>query len=473
MVRLNLSYYLNRINKLNKTHNFLFAILFFFNVNSYLPKPSMDILENRAQINYPEGITFQLEASFSMSIQNAELVFGTDVIACGESQSRAIPEDFEPGNDVSVEWEWVLRKSGTLPPGTQVWWEWHLTDIVGNLITTQRETITFIDENDPWRLYNSESLEIYYLEGTENFALELANAGEAALDSLFEITGVEIEEVVSVYIYPNSEAMQTATLFSPDWSGGVAFSDFRTVLAGVPPNNLSWGREVVAHELTHVLIGVYTYSCVSGLPVWLNEGLAMYAEKSIGNIHQNEYQRLDAAILNDSLLSIREISNIFSNDPDLARQAYAQSLNVVEFLIDNHGQEKMLEMLDGFKGGYPQDQVLTQVYGYDQNSLYTAWRAWIGAPTLEGTPQPDATPTRTPFPTISPITGATIGETATQEVVAQVKEATPNATDETKITQLQESETSDTSFQKKLIFIGAMGIVIVYFLIRKQNPDGK
>ncbi len=446
------------------------SLILVFNLTNFSSfSATIDVQSNSAKIVYPESIKFELELTSSVEIESVELNFGTDVISCGESKSRAIPEDFEPTTNVSVEWEWVLRKSGALPPGTEIWWEWVLTDITGETYNTDRQTLSFINETDPWIQLESESIEIFYIDGTNYFASELAIAGETALDALFEITGVELEEAVRIYIYPNSELMQTATLFAPDWSGGLAFINYRTVLAGVSPDSLGWGREVVAHELTHVLIGVYSFSCVSGMPTWLTEGLAMYAESSVGSSNQSEYDRLQNAISNNSLFSVREISNIFSNDADLARQAYAQSLSVVDYLINNFGQEKMLKMLDAFRDGYTQDQALGQVYNFDQNSLDAAWREWVGAPENLGTPIPLTTPTRTPYPTIAPITGPIIEVTATQKFEPQV--GTVTATQfvvEEEISEPEENINSNSLVYGLIpIIIFILGLLV--FIIKKAR----
>ena len=439
----------------------IILVSFFVNLGLFAPPTlSVDIQDNQAVIDYPEQITFSLKASGDEVIEDVELIFGTDVITCGDNLTRAFPEDYQPTKEVDVEWEWTLRRSGALPPGTQVWWEWKLTDEQGSEFRTPRQTMVFTDESIPWQTYYSDSLEINWIDGNEAFARELANAGEKALDSLFEITGVEIVEVVRVYIYPNSEEMQTATLFAPDWSGGIAFPPYRTVLAGVSPSSLSWGREVVAHELTHVLIGVYTFSCVSDLPTWLDEGLAMYGESSVGTSHADDYTRLEEAVENDTLLTVREVSGIFSNDPDLARQAYAQSLSLVEFLIEEYDQEDMLALLDAFSDGYSQDQALSEVYGLDQDSLYTAWREYIGAAPLKGTPVPKVTPTRTPFPTMPPITGpsaaATLTPTAVEEIAAAAPTATKTQPEEETVPEVEKSEPA----RLPLMIVGG-GVLVV------------
>ena len=62
-----------------------------------------------------------------------------------------------------------------------------------------------------------------------------------------------------------------------EWAGGVAFTEYNTILMGVPPNIVDTrGVDVVPHELAHLVIGQYGRSCVGGSrPTWLEEGLAV------------------------------------------------------------------------------------------------------------------------------------------------------------------------------------------------------
>lgn len=441
----------------------LVSLLFSFVLmwtNSVQTSPAFQttLNENSVRVSYPESIEFSLDLNSTSVIENVELVFGTDVISCGESLSRALPEDYEPSTHVQVQWEWVLRRSGSLPPGTKVWWEWHLTDSNGNKTIIPREEVIFIDVRDNWKKFSTAQVQIFYLEGDEAFASELAYAGETTLAFLEDSTGVKLNEPVRVYIYPDSETMQTATLFAPDWSGGMAFSEYRTVIAGVSPSQLAWGREVVAHELTHVVIGVYTFSCVSGLPTWLSEGLAMHAESSVGTNHSGEAARVQTAIDNNSLLTVGEISKLFSNDPELARLAYAQSLSLVDYLISQYGQQKMLNMLDAFKSGEQQDRVLNEVYAFSQTSLDAAWREWVGAEALAEAPEAEATATRTPFPTYAPI-----GAGVTSSPIPATNTPGPMQVDATP-TQTPELPESRQPAGQLLIIVSASLLVLVLII---------
>jgi uncharacterized protein YbgA (DUF1722 family) len=55
-------------------------------------------------------------------------------------------------------------------------------------------------------------------------------------------------------------------------------------------------------------------------------------------------------------------------------QAYAQSQNLVEFLIKNYGQTKMFQLLNVFHEGSSYNNALIKVYGFDMDGLNTLWR---------------------------------------------------------------------------------------------------
>ena len=72
--------------------------------------------------------------------------------------------------------------------------------------------------------------------------------------------------------------MRDAVLYEPGWTGGLAYPDHNIVIIGITPDQMDWGKRTQAHELTHVLVGQLTFSCLGDMPTWLNEGLAMYGE---------------------------------------------------------------------------------------------------------------------------------------------------------------------------------------------------
>jgi hypothetical protein len=100
---------------------------------------------------------------------------------------------------------------------------------------------------------------------------------------------------------------------------------------------------------------------------------------------------LNEAIESNTLISVRSISSSFSADSDLASLSYAESYSLVDFILDQYGEEKMSQLVDIFTEGAYYDDALQEALGVDTDGLENAWRAWLGAPprptAAEGTPQ--------------------------------------------------------------------------------------
>jgi hypothetical protein len=176
------------------------------------------------------------------------------------------------------------------------------------------------------------------------------------------------------------------------------------VIIGIGPDQLAWGKRTVAHELTHVLIGHRTFSCLGSLPTWLNEGIAVYGE---GGPDKLSVDRLSVAIDNDKLISLRALSGNFSEDPRKADLSYAQSYSVVNFLVGGFGQAKLLKLFDNLGGGMKLEDSLSDAYGFGLDGLEERWRAAVGAPPRQSAnAAPTATPLASPIPTYQPIAAA-------------------------------------------------------------------
>jgi hypothetical protein len=86
---------------------------------------------------------------------------------------------------------------------------------------------------------------------------------------------------------------------------------------------------------------------------------------------------LEGAVAEDELISVRSLCSPFSAHSDKASLSYAQSYSLVEYLLDNYGQDSMLDLLAILKEGSTYDEALTQVYGFDIDGLDARWRATL------------------------------------------------------------------------------------------------
>jgi hypothetical protein len=354
------------------------------------------IIRNEAVIDFPSDITFHLELAEGTAVTNATLIYDVSQTSCLEADAQ-VPVEVE-GN--RLEWTWVMSRSGNPPPGAEVWWEWTLTDDAGNTFTTPRQTVTLTDDRFDWQSVTAENIRLNWYQGDDVGPL-LLDAAVAGLHQLQDEMGIQLQTEAQFYIYGSSQDMRDAVLYIQDWAGGVAFSEYNTILMGVPPSIAAdWGCTTVRHELAHLVIGQFGASCVGGhRPTWLNEGLAVYAE---GEPDSDTLADIENGIRNNQFEPLRSLNGAFPAHDAAANMAYSQSYSVVDFMLTAYGQEKMQDLILTLAEGEGYDDALLQVYEVNVDGIETAWRAAIGAPVRQIPPTP--TPlTAASVPTAVPI----------------------------------------------------------------------
>lgn len=431
--------------------------------------PQATVTNNEIILNFPETATFRATITGDSNIQSVILEYGNVQQTCGEVIAKAFPQ-FTPGRTVTAEWTWEMRQSGSLPPGSTLWWRWRVTDTNGRETVSETKSATWLDNVHKWRILNDgDYIRLHWYEGNSAFAVDLADAAHDGLYFNETQSGLKAEKPIDLYIYANTDDLKDAILYEPSWTGGQAFPEQNIVILGISEDDLEWGREAVIHELTHVLVGHLTFSCLGDVPTWLNEGLAVYSE---GGLDTNSQQQLEDAIQNDTLLTVRSLSAGFSEVADKAFLSYSQSYSIVKFLIETYRQEKMTALLIALRDGNTVDDALQHVYGFNIEGLEDAWRASIGAKPRVVSAQPTAQPTPTFVATIVPISG--VPSSALQSTPTAIPTSSSNS-----------APTTDTSTRTGpplaltfallgvcCVFLLLIGVIALSVIVRSQNGKG-
>ncbi len=363
---------------------------------------------DQAKITFPDSIAFSVHLKSATSIDRVVLEYGVDQLTCGTVVAEAFPT-FTPGTEVDATWTWEMKQTGSQPPGSHIWWRWRVTDANGHDTVTPQQSIVWLDNQHPWQTVSGGLLNLHWYSGGSTFGPELHDSAVKSLGVLATETGLQLDAPTDLYIYANTQDMQNAVLYQPGWTGGLAYPDHNIVIIGIAPDQIDWGKRTEAHELTHVLVGHLTFSCLGDVPTWLNEGLAVYGE---GGPEQSAIAQFNDAVTKDTLMSVRSLSGGFSEDPAKADLSYSESYNLVNFLVKQYGQDKMTALLKTLRDGSTVDDGLKSVYGFDINGFEDAWRSNIGAqPSSINHASPTATPIATIVPTIVPVSGAPLGPT--------------------------------------------------------------
>ncbi|MDX1613048.1 MAG: peptidase MA family metallohydrolase [Candidatus Promineifilaceae bacterium] len=358
----------------------------------------IEIDRERSTLEFPTTITFELVARSSSEIETISLFYGVDARRCQSGGSRQDLQ-FEPATEVDVEWSWDLRRSGSLPPGTTIWWRWRVTDADGNVQETQRKEQIVTDDRVAWRSAQQSGITVHWYVGDNDFGQQVLDNTITAMQHVGERLGLDPPEQATLWIYPDSAAVRDALAVSADWAGAVAFPTYDTMYVSLAPGQTVWEMEVVPHEMAHLIVGEATFNCRGGrLPVWLNEGLAVYAE---GSLDPDELEDVLAALENDNLVALQSLADGFSAYGRDAGLAYTQSGAVTMYLVETYGLEELATLLAQVRQGQHIDQALDAVYGFDTVELDNTWRTAQGFEPLATPNSAGADATPTPVPTLA------------------------------------------------------------------------
>jgi hypothetical protein len=163
----------------------------------------------------------------------------------------------------------------------------------------------------------------------------------------------------------------------PRYASGVAYSEIGLVLLTLAPNvpsSLYDVGEVFRHELAHVALEDATGGS-SRVPHWFNEGLAVHLS---GESSLVRLRTLSTATLAGRLVPLGRLERGFPADATAAELAYAESADVVRFLLRQQDRERFPALIARVRDGQPFVAALRDAYGLDLSSLEYEWREEIG-----------------------------------------------------------------------------------------------
>jgi hypothetical protein len=344
--------------------------------SSITPSPKIaevNISANHLSQDFPNKITFTLEGSCAGSVKNIYLEYGTEKHTVADEVNRVEPPHGN-GIDIKAGYVWEMKKTGSIPPGATVWWRWRVIDASGGIFIAPRQTVVWEDSRYTWQIMPSTTMDIYYINQSNNLMKELTSGLETNLARVKLSTDIPKERKPRIYIYNSSDQIRGAVLFAQDWTGAIAYPDYNIILTAVSSSNLDWAKGAIAHEITHLRVREAVFGPFGDLPTWLNEGLAEYAGTT-----SIEKSRLDAAAKSGNLISISSLSSTFPTDSDQASLAYIESRSLVGYLVENLGWDKMQQLLATFKEGSTFDNAFKKVYSFDQKGLESKWKSSMGA----------------------------------------------------------------------------------------------
>ena len=329
---------------------------------------SFQIIENRTEIDFPEGITFYLEAEAEFNIVSVALFYR---LANARAWNYDYP-DFNAGRRISLDARISTTAQNYLPPGVQIEYYFSLEDTLGNRQVTPVRVVEYIDNRFEWETTRMGPLLLYHHDVAHSVISGLAEEVENGVETvgLRLQLDLETDRPIRGFIYNNpAEARQAFPHLSRTATERQVFHGYafpaHQVFVGIGPN-----ADVVVHESAHLLLHRAMGSPeraslnLASIPAWLNEGFASYSEP--------DSDPYSGKTLSGYHLTIRAMAAV-PGVPEAVPGFYAKSESVVAYLIEEHGITKFRQYLRAQRPGLTADAAMAAVYGFDLEVLDESW----------------------------------------------------------------------------------------------------
>ncbi|MDA1256746.1 MAG: peptidase MA family metallohydrolase [Chloroflexi bacterium] len=393
--------------------------------------PSVDILSISAESRLPDGILFA--ADVMGDVEEVSVRFSIEGRRATQYDYLEFGEGVLSGPDTSAHAELFYRTDTLaryLPPGVVMEYRIEVLDSGGNLHESDPVKLILTDSRFEWDTVSRDGVTVYYHGPVSTRANSLLDASLQTIENMTPVLGIPDDGApINVTMFNNIAEMVDATAARSGAisreliTEGQAFSDENAVIV---LGGSARATGTMSHELTHILLSRAVTGARVSIPTWLNEGLAEF-----GNIDPGlAYDRyLEWGIDTNRIAPLTSLDT-FPGDPDLIIVSYGHARDVVTFMVQTFGPDRMAEFLAEYNTSRRFDASMEAVYGFDRRTLDTMWRESVGAePLVEQ--QVALLPTAQPLPTFVPYTLDNIGAAPTSTPAPPISEETvsePNAT---------------------------------------------
>jgi len=283
--------------------------------------------------------------------------------------------------------------------------------------------ITLAEFNHPelrWKVIETPHFLIHYHQGEEAFAYASARIAEEIYPRITSDLGYQPSQKTPIIIenYNDTTGGYTSTL-----TGKIVIQAQSDPTRG--SGSLSWIKEVIAHEFTHVVTFAAIQESVFPLrrlianlvlPMWFIEGLAQYEGEEL---HSLKMMVVGDEARQTTIMSEADLTAFYFFEGWGRTSGYYQSDSFIRYIFEIYGKDKIAGILTHLRGQpiyqlvgqvslttgemalspLPHflsfDEALKTVVGKDSSTLYVEWRNWIMNECSKGkedTPDPWLTP---------------------------------------------------------------------------------
>jgi hypothetical protein len=339
---------------------------------------SIQVTSRNTVLTYPKTI------NFAVIVTDQAATLNDATLNILYTRGGGLPEVHKvqaPANTHSFTFSWtndLTDKKGNFPPvGSRLEFFWTITDSSGSKHIDDTQTLDVGDNRFNWQHLEKDNYQVNWYGRSDAFGQNvLTNIGNE-VKRISASLGVELHEKINLWVYSNYDDFKGALPpDSQEWTGGIAFPSLNQISLPLETDDEVELQRIVPHELTHLIF----HQNIQGntTPVWFDEGLAVYEQ----DFHEPELtDSYNDALAKKSLLRLSTLDNDFPADSDQALLAYAQSWQLVNYMYQTYGKQKMTGLFQAMdQGRDPFDTDLAASLNTNTAHLEDSWRRSLKQP---------------------------------------------------------------------------------------------
>ena len=288
------------------------------------------------------------------------------------------PSDAREGDLINLNHTINLGQT-VISPFVDIEYFWEITYLDLSKTTLETKQFQYVDNRIDWEFEPSDDGTIVvFTDAASDAAAPIAiDILEQARADIIRIIPGELEDndsPIEVYLYPSSELFLSALrLTGLNFVAGKASPEIGVMM--VPLGDLDAADVDLAQRLPHELVHLMIYRATGvqypNFPAWVDEGLATrfetYTNPSFAVSMEN-------VVDSTQLISFEQLcTNLPQQPPEAVLRGYAQSNVMVNYLIANHGEAGVQEIVRQVASGVRCDQAVAAAIGLTGDELAAEW----------------------------------------------------------------------------------------------------
>lgn len=219
----------------------------------------------------------------------------------------------------------------------------------------------------------TEHFRIKYTAVDQEYVAMISQASEEAYQSVSQVFGQEPAGKTTIVVYPDTISLADSFGWDRDqkamgvyWGGSIRILSPREWVGSADDSELFAQEGPMVHEFAHLMVDEITRGNYNR---WWTEGVAQYVEKNITGFEFAD------PFADGKTTYYYELESLEKSFDSLDQQvAYWQSLKIVEYMVDEYGQDCLFDILESLGQGASMKQAIENNLGTDystfENNVY-------------------------------------------------------------------------------------------------------